>query len=141
MKKLKKIFMLLGTIGLLLTACQMPKVEDKRVDNKIKTITIDSDSSMVNPMMPQTNTKLILNSDLTLLLPSGKKTNISKAQFNKLIEDIKFVDLSKLKEIKHPPALGGSYKTTSIITDKGEYGFSSNNGTDYPPLIGQLNKI
>ena len=131
--------LLIPFVLLLLTACKIPKVENTRVNNQIKTIIIDVDRSMVNPMMPQTSTKLVLNSDLTLLLSSGKKVNITKAQFNELIKDIKFVDLSKLKEIKHPPMVGGSYKSTSITTDKGKYGFSSNNGTDYPPLIAQLN--
>ena len=126
---------------LLFTACQTtPYVEDStRVNNQIKTITITVDSSMVNPTMRQTPETLVVNSDLTLLLSSGKTLKITKAQFNKLIEDIKFVDLSTLKEIKHPPTVGGSYKTTSITTDKGNYAFMSNNGTDYPPLIAQLN--
>jgi len=125
-------------ILLLLTACQIPKAENKRVNNQIQTIIIDSDTSMVNPMLPKTNAKLVLDSNLTLLLGNGKKINISKAKFNKIIKDIKFVDLTKLKDIKHPPTLGGSYKTVLIKTDKGVYGFSSNKETDYPVLIGQL---
>ena len=135
---MKKTLLIPFTL-LLLTACKPPKVEDTRVTNQIKTITITVDSSMVNPTMRQTPETLVVNSDLTLLLSSGKTLNMTKAQFNKLIEDIKFVDLSTLKEIKHPPALGGSYKSISITTEKNDYGFRSNNGTDYPPLIAQLN--
>ena len=106
--------------------------------NHIKSIVVSEDSSMVNPMNPVTSSNLTLSSDLTLTLGEGRKRSITKSQFNNAIREIKFIDISKLKEIKHPPSLGDSYKSLSIKTDKGTHFFSSSNDRDYPSVIADL---
>ena len=131
---MKRKFTIILLTTLLFTACKPPQHENRGISNNIQKIVLSTDSSMVNPMNPVTNSSLTLNSDLTL--SSGVK--ITQAQFNNVIKDIKFIDISKLKEIKHPPSLGDSYKSVSIQTDKKTYHFSSNNYKDYPSVIAQL---
>jgi hypothetical protein len=134
--KMKNRLKTILLITVLFSGCMSPQ-PDRALENNIKSIVISDDSSMVNPMNPVTKHELTLKSDLTLTF-DDKKINITKAQFNDVIKGIKFVDISKLKEIKHPPTVGSSYKSVEINTDKKSYRFVNDNGTDYPLVVGQL---
>lgn len=124
---------------LLFTACKTPKVENNKVSNKIESITISIDSSMVNPMSSGSlSSSTVFKVGSTLMSKGGKKIKVTKTQFDDVVEIIREVDLSSLKEIKHLPLVGSSFKSVTVKTDKATYDFYEDNRRDYPKLIEQL---
>ncbi|SFV71002.1 Regulator of chromosome condensation RCC1 family protein [hydrothermal vent metagenome] len=137
MKKLTILSLLIGAL-LFFTACKTPKIENSH--SFIQSITISTDSSSVNPMMSSDSLRSLTLFEVGSTIPIGEKQiKVTKAKFDYVVEIIKDVNLSSLKEIKlSPPRVGGSSKSVAIKTKKQIYYFYDNNHQDYPKLIAQL---
>jgi hypothetical protein len=133
---MKKIVSLIVVL-IVSVACGSNSIK-KISKNKIDTITLIVDSTMVNPTVFKNRDIITLNSNLTIT-HNNKEKKLTKKQYQDIVNEIKDINLSKLKSTKLKlPLLGSSLKKVIIKKGQKEYHFISNSTQRFPKEINKL---
>lgn len=139
-------FLLLSVF--LLTACVTTKVADEPVGSTIESIQTTTRSGTVPPKYKRSSVTTLNAADLSVKkvvkdyegnIVFNKSITITQAQFDGIVEEIKTMDISKLKSRKLPRApVGGGSDTVSIKTNKASYSFMNGGADVYPAEVARV---